>query len=85
MTNKKVSMSFVARIWLEAATNGDPIWRGHVRHVQSKEETYFQDLMQMSEFLAQVSRVAGPALSLQPSENGTDTDAGTITTIKRKD
>ena len=60
MENKQVSMSFVARIWLEAETNGDPIWRGHVRHVQSNDETYFQDLGTLNEFLAQVSGVKGP-------------------------
>ena len=60
MENKKVSMSFVARIWLEAGTNGDPIWRGHVRHVQSNDETYFQDLGTLNEFLTRVSGVTGP-------------------------
>jgi hypothetical protein len=60
MENKQVSMSFVARIWLEAETNGAPIWRGHVRHVQSNDEAYFQDLKTLNEFLAQVSGVTGP-------------------------
>ena len=60
MENKQVSMSFVARIWLEAGTDGDPIWRGHVRHVQSNDEAYFQDLKTLNEFLAQVSGVTGP-------------------------
>ncbi len=58
--SKQVSVSFVARIWLEAGTNGDPIWRGHVRHVQSNDETYFQDLKTLNEFLALVSGVTGP-------------------------
>jgi len=58
--NKQVSVSFVARIWLEAKTNGDPIWRGHVRHVQSNDEAHFQDLKTLNEFLAQVSGVVGP-------------------------
>jgi len=58
--NKQVSISFVARIWLEAETNGDPIWRGHVRHVQSNDEAHFQDLKTLNEFLAQVSGVGGP-------------------------
>ena len=60
MENKQVSMSFVARIWLEAETDGDTIWRGHVRHVQSNDEAYFQDLKTLNEFLAQVSGVTGP-------------------------
>jgi len=58
--NKQVSMSFVARIWLEAGTDEVPIWRGHVRHVQSNDEAYFQDLGTLNEFLAQVSGVTGP-------------------------
>jgi len=60
MENKQVSMSFVARIWLEAETNGAQIWRGHVRHVQSNDEAYFQNLKTLNEFLAQVSGVTGP-------------------------
>ena len=59
MENKQASMSFVARIWLEAGTNGDPIWRGHVRHVQSNDEAYFQDLGTLNEFLVRVSGVTG--------------------------
>ena len=34
------------------------MWRGHVRHVQGEEETYFQDLRAMSEFLERVSGVS---------------------------
>jgi hypothetical protein len=60
MEIKQVSMSFVARIWLEAGTDENPIWRGHVRHVQSNDEAYFQDLTTLNEFLAQVSGVTGP-------------------------
>jgi hypothetical protein len=52
--------SFVARIWLERGSNGDPVWRGHVRHVQGEQETYFQHLGGMSEFLEQISGVPGP-------------------------
>lgn len=53
--------SFVARIWLERGSNGKPIWRGHVRHVQGDQEIYFQNLKMMSDFLARVSGVTGPA------------------------
>jgi hypothetical protein len=56
---ERVSESFVARIWLERGSNGTPVWRGHIRHVQGKEEAYFQDLGKMNEFLARVSGVAG--------------------------
>jgi hypothetical protein len=57
--------SFVARIWLESGGNGDTTWRGHIRHVQGKEEEYFQDLMGMREFLGRVSGVTGPAQAAQ--------------------
>ena len=60
MEDKQVSMSFVARIWLEAGTNGEPIWRGHVRHVQGNDEAFFQDLNGLKEFLIQVTGMAGP-------------------------
>jgi hypothetical protein len=53
----------VARIWLERGSNGDPIWRGHIKHIQGEEETYFQDLETMSDFLQRVSGVTGPALT----------------------
>ena len=52
--------SFVARIWLEHGKDGDPVWRGHIRHVQNGREAYFQDLGEMREFLEQVSDVPGP-------------------------
>ena len=52
--------SFVARIWLERGSDGDPVWRGHIRHVQGDQETYFRDLEKMNEFLERVSGVAGP-------------------------
>ena len=52
--------SFVARIWLERRSNGEPIWRGHVRHVQGEQETYFQSLNGMNEFLEKISGVTGP-------------------------
>ena len=69
--SKQVLMSFVTRIWLEPGTNGDPIWRGHARHVQSNEECYFQDLGTLNEFLARVSGLPGfrPTGRL-PSEAG---------------
>jgi hypothetical protein len=59
MDRKKSQESFIARIWLERGLREDSIWRGHVRHVQGEEETYFQDLGEMSEFLERVSGVSG--------------------------
>jgi|TARA_B100000315_G_scaffold251550_1_gene286579 hypothetical protein len=59
MGEKHALESFVARIWLESAPNGNPMWRGHVRHVQGEQETYFQDLEAMGDFLERVSGVSG--------------------------
>ena len=60
MDGKQTLESFIARIWLERGPSEDAVWRGHVRHVQGEEETYFQDLGAMSEFLERVSGVSGP-------------------------
>lgn len=54
--------SFVARIWLEDRKDGEPVWRGHIRHVQNGRETYFQSLFEMREFLEQVTGKSGPAI-----------------------
>jgi hypothetical protein len=80
-----IKESFVARIWLERGPNGDPRWRGHIRHVQGKEEGYFQDLMEMREFLGQVSGVTGPTLTAQPLKDATKSESSTVTSIKQKD
>jgi hypothetical protein len=60
MTSKHVLESFVARIWLEPGANGDSTWHGHVRHVQGEQETYFQGMTELSDFLELVSGVSGP-------------------------
>lgn len=73
MVEKQVLESFVARIWLERGPDGDPLWRGHVRHVQGKEEAYFQDLGGMSEFLERVSGV--PVLG-RPGEDAASSEPG---------
>ena len=85
MGEKHALESFVARIWLESAPNGNPMWRGHVRHVQSNDDAYFQDLGSMSQFLARVSGVAGPSLTAQPLKDATKSESGTVKTMKRKD
>ncbi len=77
--------SFVARIWLEQDDNGNSMWRGHIRHVQGDDEEYFQGLVEMQEFLARVSGVAGPALTAQPPGKSTKSKPGTVTSIKKKD
>ncbi len=73
------------RIWLEHSDKGDTTWRGHIRHVQGEEEEYFQDLMEMREFLARVTGVTGPALTTQPLKDATKSESGTVTNIKQKD
>ncbi len=85
MDEKKVLESFVARIWLERESNGDPLWRGHVRHVQGNEEAFFQDLGKMREFLQSVTGVKGPAMTARPLEDATKPEPGTATNMKRKD
>ena len=69
MAGKQVLESFVARIWLERGPNGDPLWRGHVRHVQGNQEAFFQDLETMAEFLERVSGVSGSRPTGGPAEN----------------
>lgn len=51
----EVTESFVTRIWLERAHNGAPVWRGHIRHVQSPEECYFKHLREMLDFMEHTS------------------------------
>ena len=58
--------SFVARLWLEDGSSGDTTWRGHIRHVQGDEEQYFQDLLELRDFLGRVSGMEGPPLTTQP-------------------
>ena len=77
--------SFVARIWLERGPNADPLWRGHVRHVQGEQETYFQDLEAMSDFLERVTGVRRPTLTAQPLEDATKSESGAVTDMKQKD
>jgi len=33
------------------------VWRGRIQHVQGEEETYFETLMEMREFIEQISGV----------------------------
>ena len=59
MIKSQIKQSFVARIWLETTDEENPKWRGHIQHIQGQEETYFQDLTKMSEFMTQISGVSG--------------------------
>ncbi len=66
MMEEHIKDSFVARIWLEHGDKGDTTWRGHIRHVQGDEDEYFQDLMDMREFLGRVSGMQGPPMTAPP-------------------
>lgn len=85
MIGEHIKESFVARIWLEHGDNGDTTWRGHIRHVQGKEEVYFQDLMEMREFLGRVSGVTGPTLTAQRLKDAVKSESGTVPSMKQKD
>jgi hypothetical protein len=61
MVEPGTSGSFVVRIWLEGEPGNNPIWRGHIQHVQGEEDRYFQDLREMQAFLEQISGVPWPA------------------------
>ena len=82
MDEKQTLESFIARIWLERGPGGDPMWRGYVRHVQGEEETYFQDLGAMNEFLEQVSGVAGPWRTGRPAKGAKGPNPGPAATGK---
>ena len=84
MNDEHIKESFVARIWLEHHDNGDPRWRGHIQHVQGEEELYFQDLLEMRDFLARVSGVKGLPLTTQGLMDVTTSKADTVTDMKRK-
>jgi hypothetical protein len=79
MASDRCKYSFVARIWLEPVNNGDTTWRGHIRHVQSEEEKYFQNLMEMREFLGRVSGVKGPPLTPQRLTAATESTPDIVT------
>lgn len=76
MSEKQISQSFIARIWLERGSTEKAFWRGHVRHVQGEEETYFKNLEAMNSFLERVSGVAGPGRNGSAQEHDGDTGPG---------
>ena len=63
--------SFVIRVWLEGNPHGEKTWRGHVQHVQGSEETHFQTLGQLDEF---VERISGYPLPWEPPRPGKAND-----------
>jgi hypothetical protein len=84
MVRLQTLQSFVARIWLERAAGEDPKWRGHIQHIQGKEEVYFQDLREVCEFLEQVSGIPGPGFSAHPSKDVAISKHCTVARRKRK-
>lgn len=76
--------SFVARIWLERSNDDVPQWRGHVQHIQGSEETYFQDLAQMSEFMERVSGLDSLNFHVE-RENVISMSKHSVSASKKKD
>ena len=85
MHEEQITESFVARIWLEHGDNGDVRWRGHIRHVQGEEESYFQNLSAMRDFLGCVSGVPGLPLTADGRKHVPRATKDTVTNIKPKD
>ncbi len=82
MDGEHVLESFVARIWLERGSKGNSIWRGHIQHVQGEEESYFQDLGGMNEFLERVSGVPGPGQTGRPGKGAVVSKPGAAASRK---
>jgi hypothetical protein len=84
MGRKHIIESFVARFWLERGPNGDPKWRGHIRHVQGDEETYFEDLAEVCQFLERVSGISGSRMTAQGNEDAASSEPSAVAIKKRK-
>jgi hypothetical protein len=84
MVRSQVIQSFVARIWLEQTADEDPKWRGHIQHIQGREEVYFQDLTEVCEFLEQVSGIPGPGFSPSPTRDAATAKPIADASAKRK-
>ena len=63
------AVSFVARIWLERRSNGNPAWRGHIQHVQTGEERHFRAIAEMRGFIERLSDVGCEALWVGNAED----------------
>ena len=55
--------SFVVTLWLERGKEGETVWRGRLRHVQSGRAYSFTNL---TELQALLERLAGASLPLGP-------------------
>lgn len=86
MVKRGEAASFVARIWLESGPNGDPRWRGHVQHVQSGRDGFFDDLHALRSLVEGISGIAGPALEPRSSRIARPRTPGTrIKSRKKRD
>ena len=47
----KENTSFIIRLWLEPHEMEGQRWRGHIRHVQSPAEAYFNDFSRLLQFV----------------------------------
>jgi hypothetical protein len=54
------AVSFVTKIWLEPTSGPEPRWRGHIRHVQSGRDRYFEELEAMIRFIEETSGLRIP-------------------------
>jgi hypothetical protein len=54
--------AFVIRIWLEeiGPETGEPKWRGHIVHLPSRTERYFDQLQTMLPFIEACLTLAAP-------------------------
>ena len=52
--------SFVLRLWLESTGGRSGEWRWKVHHVQTGDERYFRDLMDVLDFIGERSEVGPP-------------------------
>lgn len=57
MGSAQTTESFVTRIWLERGSDGEQVWRGHIRHIQSSEDGYFEQVDEMLDFMERVTGV----------------------------
>ncbi len=85
MGREHIIESFVARIWMERGPNGDPRWRGRIRHVQGDEEVYFQDLTEICQFLKRVSGVSRSPMITRPNEDGASSEPSAVATKKTEE
>ena len=57
MVETRVLDSFVARIWLENGPGEDVVLRGHIRQIKGTQESNFQGLGEMADFIVEMSGI----------------------------